>query len=180
MQTRGYTLKNGKVLIIRDATPDDASSILTFVEALSGQTDYLSFGPGQFGYTEAQERAFIRNCELSPNALFVIAFIEETLVGILTFTGGDRPRVRHAGELGLMVPKGHWGNGIGSLLIDTLIRWAEEGGLVTKLNLRVGTHNDRAIALYQRKGFAIEGTITRAAKIGDAYFDSYWMGRQIE
>ena len=180
MQTRGYTLKNGKVLIIREAIPDDASSILTFVEALSGQTDYLSYGPGQFGYTETQERAFIRNCEVSPTSLFLIAFIEETLVGILTFAGDDRPRGRHAGELGLMVPKGHWGNGIGSLLIDTLIRWAEEGGLVTKLNLRVRTDNDRAIALCQRKGFTIEGTITRASKIDDTYFDSYWMGRPIE
>jgi len=179
MQTRGYTLKNGKVLIIRDATPDDASSILTFVETLSGQTEYLSFGPGQFGYTEAQERAFIRNCETSPNALFLMAFIDDVMVGILTFAGGDRPRDRHAGELGLMVPKGHWGNGIGSLLVDTLIRWAEEGGLVTKLNLRVRTDNSRAIALYQRKGFAIEGTITRTTKIGEAYFDSYWMGREV-
>ena len=179
MQTRGYTLKNGKVLIIRDASPDDASSIVTFVEVLSGQTDYLSFGPGQFGYTEAQERAFIRNCEQSPNALFLIAFIDDALVGILTFVGGERPRVQHAGELGLMVPKGHWGNGIGSLLLDTLIRWAEEGGIVTKLNLRVGTRNARAIALYERKGFVIEGTATRSAKIGDTYFDSHGMGRTV-
>src|SRR5215204_5471504 len=102
MQTRGYTLKSGKVLILRDATPDDASSVITFVEALSGQTDYLSFGPGEFGYSEAQERAFIRNSEISINALFLLAFIEDALVGILTFIGGERPRVQHIGELGLM------------------------------------------------------------------------------
>jgi len=179
MQTRGYTLKNGKVLIIRDATPDDASSIITFVESLSGQTDFLSFGPGEFGYTEAQERAFIRNSEISVNALFLIALIDDALVGILTFVGGERPRHQHVGELGLMVPKAYWGNGIGSLLIDTLIRWAEEGGIVTKLNLRVRTDNNRAIALYERKGFAFEGTMTRSAKIGDVYFDSHLMGRKI-
>jgi RimJ/RimL family protein N-acetyltransferase len=179
MQTRGYRLKDGKVLIIRAAIPYDAPSILTFVEALSGQTDFLTFGPGEFGYNEAQERAFIRNVELSPNALFLIAFIDDVLVGILTFNGGDRPRVRHTGELGLMVPKGHWGKGIGSLLLDTLVRWAEEGGIVTKLNLRVRTTNTRAIALYERKGFVVEGTMTRSTKIGDTYFDSYWMGKQI-
>jgi RimJ/RimL family protein N-acetyltransferase len=180
MQTRGYTLKSGKVLIIRDATPDDASSVITFVEALSGQTDYLSFGPGEFGYSEAQERAFIRNSEISINALFLLAFIEDALVGILTFIGGERPRVQHIGELGLMVPKAHWGNGIGSLLLDTLIRWAEEGGIVTKLNLRVRTTNVRAIALYERKGFVIEGTVTRSMRIGDKYFDSHLMGRKID
>jgi len=179
MQTRGYTLKNGKVLIIRDATPDDAASIITFVESLSGQTDYLSFGPGEFGFTEAQERAFIRNSEISVNALFLIAVIDEALVGMLTFMGGERPRVQHTGELGMMVPKAHWGNGIGSLLLDTLIRWAEEGGIVTKLNLRVRTTNARAIALYERKGFVVEGTATRSMKIDDRYFDSFLMGRKI-
>ena len=179
MQTRGHTLGNGKVLIIREATPDDASSIVTFVEALSGQTDYLSFGPGEFGYNEAQERAFIRNCETSPNSLFLVAFIDDGLVGLLTFAGGERPRHRHAGELGLMVPKAYWGKGIGSRLVDTLIRWAEEGGVVTKLNLRVRTDNSRAIALYERKGFVIEGEITRSTVIGDEYFDSYWMGRGV-
>jgi len=78
-----------------------------------------------------------------------------------------------------MVPKAYWGKGIGSRLVDTLIRWAEEGGVVTKLNLRVRTDNSRAIALYERKGFVIEGEITRSTVIGDEYFDSYWMGRGV-
>jgi RimJ/RimL family protein N-acetyltransferase len=43
----------------------------------------------------------------------------------------------------------------------------------------VRTDHDRAIALYKSKGFAIEGTITRAVRIKGEYFDQYWMGRDI-
>jgi RimJ/RimL family protein N-acetyltransferase len=34
---------------------------------------------------------------------------------------GTRPRVQHAGEFGLSVAKDHWGQGIGSALIDGLL-----------------------------------------------------------
>ena len=50
---------------------------------------------------------------------------------------------------------------------------------MTKINLRVRTDHERAIALYKKKGFAIEGTITRAVRIRGEYFDQYWMGRDI-
>jgi RimJ/RimL family protein N-acetyltransferase len=179
MQTRGHTLRTGQILIIRDAIPDDASSMLTFVEAASGESDNLSFGPGEFGYTEAQERAFLQRAEAAPNHLVLLAFIDDAFVGLLTFVGGERPRLRHAGELGLTVPKAHWGKGIGSLLLDTAIQWAELSGVVTKLNLRVRTDRASAIALYKKKGFAIEGTISRSVFVRGEYFDHHWMGRTV-
>ena len=43
--------------------------------------------------------------------------------------------------------------GLVRCLIDTLVVWAQGGGVVTKLNLRVRTDHVRAIALYERKGF---------------------------
>jgi RimJ/RimL family protein N-acetyltransferase len=179
MQTRGHTLSNGKVLIVREATPDDASSIITFLEAMSAESDNLTFGPGEFGYSEAHERAFIRDCEAADNRLFLVAFIDDAFIGMVTFTGGDRPRLRHSGEIGLVVSKAHWDKGIGSILLDSVVQWAQGGGAVTKLNLRVRTDHARAVALYESKGFRIEGTITRALRIRGGYFDHYWMGMEI-
>lgn len=39
--------------------------------------------------------------------------------------------------------------------------------------------NERAIQLYKKLSFVIEGTIARAIKIDGAYFDEYSMGRQL-
>jgi RimJ/RimL family protein N-acetyltransferase len=77
------------------------------------------------------------------------------------------------------VRRSAWGRNIGSLMIDTLIGWAQSGDLITKINLRVRTDHTRAIALYKHKGFAIEGTLTRAVRINGQYFDQFWMGLQI-
>jgi RimJ/RimL family protein N-acetyltransferase len=179
MQTRGHRLDRGDILIIRQAVPDDAPRLLTFAEATSRESDFLSFGPGEFGYKEAQERAFIHDCESSNSRLFILGEIDDDLMAVLTFSAGDRPRHRHSGEFGVSVRRSAWGRTIGSLMIDTLIGWAQSGGVITKINLRVRTDHARAIALYKRKGFAIEGTLTRAVRINGQYFDQFWMGLEL-
>ena len=179
MQTRGHRLDKGDILIIRQAIPDDAPTVMSFAEATSRETDFLSFGPGEFGFTEGQERAFIHDCELSNTSLFLLGEIDDQLVSVLTFNGGGRPRNQHTGEFGVSVRKSAWSRGIGSLMIDTLIAWAQAGGVVTKIDLRVRADHTRAIALYSRKGFSIEGTISRATRIRGEYFDHHCMGLQL-
>lgn len=179
MQTRGHTLADGQVLIVREAEPDDARAALAYVDAVGAESDFLTFAPGEFGYTEAQERAYIADSASADHRLFVVGEIDDVLVSLLGFSGGERPRLRHTGEFGLSVRKAYWGMGIGGLMVDTLVRWAQEGGIIRKINLRVRTDHSRAIALYQRKGFAIEGTITRAVRVKGQDFDQHWMGLQI-
>ena len=176
MQTRGHKLRDGQVLIVREAVPDDAPAILRFAEATAGESDFLTFGPGEFGYTEAQERAFLGTYEGAHDRLFLIGLVDDAIVSLLSFTNGERPRTRHAGWFGLSVRKAFWGRGVGSLMLDALIAWAQAGGVITKIDLRVRTDHERAIALYQRRGFVVEGTITRAVRIRGEYFDQYWMG----
>jgi RimJ/RimL family protein N-acetyltransferase len=79
----------------------------------------------------------------------------------------------------MSVRKEYWGLGIGSLMLDTLIDWARATQIVTKVNLRVRTDNQRAIQLYRNKGFVIEGTIRREIRLNDQYFDTYWMGLEL-
>lgn len=179
MQTRGHTLAGGQILIIREAAEHDASGILAFAEATSRETDFLSFGPGEFGFTEAQERAFIRLCHGADRRLFIVGLIDDRMVSLLSFVPGDRPRHQHAGEFGLSVRQSHWSLGIGGLMIDALLGWAQRGGVITKINLRVRSDNARAIALYERKGFVVEGTLTRAVRVNGQYYDDLLMGLPI-
>ena len=61
-------------------------------------------------------------------------------------------------------------------MIDTLIQWAGETHIITKINLRVRPDNERAIRLYQNKGFKKEGTISREMLLNGSYYDHHWMG----
>jgi len=179
MQTRGHALADGQVLIIREAVETDAPEALAFANATSRESSFLSFGAGEFGFTEPQERAFIRECAASDTHLFIVGLIDDTLVSLLSFTPGARPRHRHAGEFGLSVRRPYWGMGIGSFMLDALLTWAQRDEMITKINLRVRSDNARAIALYERKGFVVEGTLTRAVRIDGQYYDDLLMGKAV-
>ena len=60
-------------------------------------------------------------------------------------------------------------------MIEALVDWAKACGFIEKISLRVRTDNERAILLYQTKGFAIEGTLRSEFKIGNRYYDLHVM-----
>ena len=179
VEPRTFTLKNGASLVIREAEPTDAKKLLDFINRVAGETDYLGFGAGEFELTEAEEAEFLESCQAADNQIYLVALIEDELVGTLHFAGGGRPRVRHVGEFGMSVFKAYWGQGVGSLLLDTLLTWARQTGVVTKVNLRVRSDNRRAVALYERKGFIVEGRLTKEMFVDGRYYDLLAMGRGV-
>ena len=52
MFPRMVELRNGTALVIREADGSDAATLLDYLEVVSGQSDFLSFGPGEFNRTE--------------------------------------------------------------------------------------------------------------------------------
>lgn len=179
MKARSHELKNGCVLFIREATPEDARPILDYIEAVSGESDFLTFGPGEFELTEVQEADYLCNCRDADNQLYLVGLIADQIVSTLSFAAGRRPRVRHSGEFGLSVRKHYWGLGVGSFMLDALIDWARATQIVKKINLHTRTDNPRAIALYKRKGFVIEGIVNRGIFLHGEYFDHYSMGLEL-
>ena len=162
-----------------EAAEEDARPLLDYVHAISGESDFLSFGPGEFEMTELQEEAFIRECREAANRLFIVGLIGPAIIASLTFLGGGRPRVSHCGEMGMTVRKQYWGLGIGRRMLDALLNWAKGTHVVTKINLRVRTDNPRAIRLYEQCGFVREGTIRKEIYLAGRYFDHHWMGLEL-
>jgi RimJ/RimL family protein N-acetyltransferase len=169
-------LQDGRCLVIREACVQDAEKLLAYVKKIAGETDYITFAPEEFHVTLEQEIAKIEEYAQTDNQLILVAEIGEEIVGNLDFRGGKYSRTAHAGEFGLSVLKDYWGLSIGKHLLRYLIDWAKKTGKVRKINLRVRVDNERAIRLYQRLGFVIEGTLKREFYVGGRFIDSYLMG----
>jgi len=178
--THTFRAANGSSIEIRRATPDDAGAVLDYLKTVGGESDNLTFGPEGPGLSEAEEREYLARAAAADNALVLLALHEGAIVGSLSFEGGQRVRTRHTGELGICVAGAFIGSGIGRALLETLIDWAEEGGVIRKLNLWTRVDNLGAIRLYQRLGWVAEGRITRDQGIGDVYTDTLFMGRPVD
>ena len=51
MQAIEITTRDGRPLRIREARGSDAGEVLAYVNRICGETDLLSFGPGEFELT---------------------------------------------------------------------------------------------------------------------------------
>jgi putative acetyltransferase len=90
---------------------------------------------------------------------------------------GASPRRRHAMTLGMSVRADAQGQGVGSALMQAMCDVADRWIGLLRLELSVYVDNERAIALYRRFGFEIEGR-HRGYVLRDGIFvDAFTMAR---
>lgn len=171
---------NGEKIVIRKANGSDAKAMLEYLALIGGESDFLTFGSGEFEKTVEEEEEFIENTLKKNNTLFIIAEINGRVIGNLNFSGGPRQRTAHVGEFGVSILKEYWGNGIGEELIKCLIDWGRNSGIIRKINLRVRADNKRGIHLYKKLGFLEEGILKRDFLINGEFYDSLAMGLLID
>jgi putative acetyltransferase len=90
---------------------------------------------------------------------------------------GTSPRRAHAMMLGIVVRKDWHGKGVGRALMQALLELADNWLPVTRIELTVFADNERAIGLYKRFGFEIEGTHKAYALRDGKYVDTIAMAR---
>lgn len=165
----------GGELIISKPSVEDAADIVDFLNRVAGETDFLTFGLNEFPLSVAEEKASILACQEQNASLMLIGRLHGHIVTQLFIERSSKPRLMHIGDVGIAVSKDHWGKSIGKQMMVAAIALAQQSA-ITKLQLQVRVDNVRAVQLYEKLGFTIEGTIKRAMKIGELYFDDYIMG----
>ena len=103
-----------------------------------------------------------------------VAICSDTVIGWCDILLKPRPAMRHTGVLGIGVLSSYRGQGIGKALLETTLNAAKNKGL-TRIELYVRTDNERAIKLYEKFGFVVEGVLRKHMLIGGAYRESYLM-----
>jgi putative acetyltransferase len=108
----------------------------------------------------------------------LVAVVSDRVVGMLgVHTFPNRPRRRHAAQIGMGVHDDWHGKGIGTALMSACVEMADKWLNLTRLELEVYTDNEHAIRLYERFGFEREGTLRQYAFRDGRYVDSYLMAR---
>jgi ribosomal protein S18 acetylase RimI-like enzyme len=118
-------------------------------------------------------RAFIRNSIAGRHPHFV-ALEGDRVVGWCDVTPRERPATRHGGVLGIGVLPQWRGRGLGPRLMERTLEAARAFPL-TRVELAVRADNERAIALYRKVGFEVEGRRLRAMHIDGIYYDDIIM-----
>ena len=179
METANFILKNNDRLVLREARQEDAERMLSYVKKISHESKNLTFTSDEFTLTAEKQKEIFENCKDSDNDLYLLGFIDGEIVSSINFVGGKRSRINHSGEFGMAVKKDKWNLGIGGLMLDVLVDWSKNTKIIRKINLRVREDNEPAIHLYEKKGFIVEGKISRGFQVDGEFIDHVCMGLSI-
>lgn len=162
-------------LKIRNAVPEDAAAIVQFLNIAGGESDFLTFGGGEFHFNEDEEREFINDLT---NGVLLLAYVAGDLAGVGSCFGNKTPRLAHVAELGVSVLKKFWDLGIGSSLVAELLKQSKDKGF-KRIELRVREDNSRAVALYEKAGFRREGLSECSTIVGGVCYNDILMAQLI-
>ena len=109
------------------------------------------------------------------NGLIIVAEVEGRVVGHgRTFTTAGT--CAHVADLGMALIAEFRDQGIGSQMVAYMLDWARQTGL-RKVTLGVFASNERAIHVYQKFGFTVEGVLAQQHRIVEQYVDEIMLAR---
>jgi RimJ/RimL family protein N-acetyltransferase len=106
--------------------------------------------------------------------LMIIAYTTE-IIGIVTISVPNKRKNMHVGTLAIAINNDYCNKGIGRELMSRALEWYNNNPDLSRVQLFVRTDNLRAIALYKKYNFIIEGEMRNYAYIDGKFYNVYIM-----
>lgn len=163
--------------VIRRAKSADAHQIISGIDAVCFEGG--AFYTTRFVSTQ-QWDSVLYHSEMAPDHMLAIAEREGEILGAgRLFPGGDQTLMNHVAELGLFILQPFRQRGIGTRLLNWLVKWAEQAG-IEKMTLTVFSSNEPALQFFRKHHFVQTGRLRRQIKMDQQYIDLLLMERFLQ
>ena len=174
-----YSLKSGEQVTIRVPELSDTQAVLDLKRNYIKNTSTLPFTLEEYPNDLEKESALIESYEKSENSIFLIAEINGEFIGNIDLTGSKRSKMNHTGMIGMGINEQWRNQGLGSILIQSVINWAKTKSAIQIIWLDVYATNEIGYSLYKKMGFQVSGIIKGFFREGDTYIDKIQMYQHI-
>jgi putative acetyltransferase len=168
-----FTAKNGKTITFRPEKSSDTEMLWAMFSTLS-EASLSNLVPP---FTRERIEGWTSNIDYN-EVLAIVAVIDkksmQRIVGSASLRFNSQEVFKHKAELGITVHDNYQNLGIGTALLNHLLAIARMKKL-KKVWLMVNTENDKAIQLYKKAGFEIEGTLRKEMYFKGKYSDEHRM-----
>ncbi len=178
-EAKTINLKDGRSCLLRSPQLEDVEEMLAFLRETAAETHFLLREPEDVTDTIETERIFIQRVLDSDTQLMIVAQVNGKLAGNCGLNFKTYSKIKHRCEIGIGLLKEFWGLGIGFALFEEMFT-ASRARSCTQMELKVIEGNQRGLALYQKTGFQLTGTIPNAIRLKDGtLLDEYIMVKEL-
>lgn len=165
------------MIVIREIRENDAEKFLALCQRLDQETQFMLLEPRERIITIEEQRERIKSILSRDNQTILVAENHQgQMAGHLTAIGGSYNRNRQTVYIVIGILQAFAGQGIGTQLFTQMEEWARAHA-IHRLELTVMVHNERALKLYQKMGFEIEGVKKHNLWVNNMYVDEYEMAK---
>lgn len=165
-------------IVIREIVDDDAEAYNVYRRRIADEPENnVGHSFGEYTRTVEEDHQILLTALANPNQQIYIAGLDDRIIGTCMCRGGSLLAVRHVVGLGIDVDQEHRNQGIGEALLTRMMDWAQQHDVIRRVELTVFTLNRRAINLYLKHDFVIEGLSKEAYFKDGRYIDAYTMAR---
>lgn len=168
-------------MIFREIEETDAKVFTEFKKQIAQETqNTLIYPEAPFLKVELEAKRLLEQ-KNNPYIYNLGVFDQDKMVGYLNFRVpmAQHPWVKHVGSFGMMVLKDYWGQGIGQKLLKAMEQQADKLG-ISRIEATVRQDNQRALHLYLKNGYQIEGTKTSMAYINNSFQDEIMIAKLLK
>lgn len=175
--SKKFQLKDGREIDVRPIVADDYEAVMNFLTAISKETIWTNQYPDQ---AKKDKEKSIKAYQ-DPNSLFLAAFCDDKVVAVcsIQISHPNHPWIGKNGYFGISILEDYANLGLGKYLMEQLEQWAREKSL-HRITGQVRHKNTRAMALYLKCGFEIEGLSREVAFIDGQWHHEYHLGKILD
>jgi RimJ/RimL family protein N-acetyltransferase len=173
-----FTSEKGNEIVIRYPKWEDLDNMLAYINALIDEDTFINLYDKHVTRKEEQESftKWFKNMQ-ERKGCSIVGESKGTLIascGFTCLTG----RSKNIAELGITIHKDYRDEGIGTVLMETLIEEARRINVRT-LRLNCFENNERALHLYEKVGFKRIGILPEALAYKGTYIGEILMYKNL-
>ena len=159
---------------IKRVSETDAEKFLELLVNLDKDSFFMMYEEGERNKSIKETEKIIKY--INANGTIIALEKDGQLAGYISAERGGYRRIKHCAYIVIGILEAFHGMGFGKKLMKAVDNWAEEKKII-RLELTVLTENERAVNLYKKSGYEIEGIRKSSMKVEGILKDEYYMSK---
>lgn len=164
------------MITYRKILVSDFQNFNTLYKKIESESDFMLYEKDERKTTDEQQKAFLETLAKNPSTTIIVAEHNNILVGFIGIICESQKKRKHSRYVAMGILEKFQGQKIGSKLMSECIAFCVNQK-VKRIELTVICENTKAVSLYKKFGFEVEGIKKCSLSIHGRYVDEYYMSR---